>query len=42
VRDLGSTNGVRVNGRPVSGGGEELRPGDAIELGTAAVVFELE
>lgn len=42
VHDLGSTNGVRVNGRPVGGAGEELRPGDAIELGTASVVFELE
>jgi predicted component of type VI protein secretion system len=42
VHDLGSTNGVRVNGRPVGGGGEELRAGDAIELGTAEVVFELE
>jgi hypothetical protein len=42
VHDLGSTNGVRVNGRPVGDAGEELRPGDAIELGTAEVVFELE
>jgi len=42
VHDLGSTNGVRVNGRPVGADGEELRPGDAIELGTAEVVFELE
>jgi predicted component of type VI protein secretion system len=42
VHDLGSTNGVRVNGRPVGGAGEELQPGDAIELGTAEVVFELE
>jgi hypothetical protein len=33
---------VRVNGRPVSGAGEELQAGDAIELGTAEVVFELE
>lgn len=42
VRDLGSTNGVRVNGRRVGGDGEDLRPGDAIELGTAEVVFEME
>jgi len=42
VHDLGSTNGVRVNGRPVGGAGEELQAGDAIELGTAEVVFELE
>jgi FhaA, N-terminal domain/FHA domain len=42
VHDLGSTNGVRVNDRPVGGGGEELHPGDVIELGTAEVVFELE
>ena len=31
-----------VNGRPVGGSGEPLRTGDAIELGTAEVVFELE
>jgi Protein of unknown function (DUF3662)/FHA domain len=42
VHDLGSTNGVRVNDHPVGGGGEELHPGDVIELGTAEVVFELE
>jgi hypothetical protein len=42
VRDLGSTNGVRVNGRDVGAEGGELRPGDVIELGTAEVVFELE
>jgi hypothetical protein len=41
VRDLGSTNGVRVNGRPVGGGGEQVRAGDTIELGTAEAVFEL-
>ena len=41
VADLGSTNGVRVNGRPVSGA-QPLRPGDRIELGTAEVVFDLE
>ena len=42
VVDLGSTNGVRVNGRPVGAGEEELHPGDRVELGTAEVVFELE
>ena len=42
VHDLGSTNGVTVNGRRIGSEGEELRPGDAIELGTAEVVFELE
>ncbi len=41
VADLGSTNGVRVNGRPVSGA-QPLRPGDRVELGTAEVVFDRE
>ena len=41
VADLGSTNGVRVNGRGVAGA-EPLRPGDRVELGTAEVVFEQE
>ena len=39
VRDLGSTNGVRVNGDRVSGA-QPLRPGDRIELGLSTVVFE--
>jgi len=40
IADLGSTNGVRVNGRPVSTA-QSLQPGDAIELGGARVLFEL-
>jgi len=41
IRDLGSTNGVRVNGRPVSGA-HAVGPGDQIELGTVSAVFEAE
>jgi hypothetical protein len=41
VHDLGSTNGVRVNGRPVAATGEDLHAGDHLELGTAELVFEL-
>jgi hypothetical protein len=41
VRDLGSTNGVKVNGRRIQGP-QSLRSGDTIELGTARVTFELE
>ncbi len=41
VRDLGSTNGVKVNGRRIQGA-QSLKPGDTIELGTARVTFELE
>jgi hypothetical protein len=41
VRDLGSTNGVKVNGRRIQGP-QSLKPGDTIELGTARVKFELE
>jgi len=41
VRDLGSTNGVKVNGRRIQGP-QSLKRGDAIELGTARVTFELE
>jgi Protein of unknown function (DUF3662)/Inner membrane component of T3SS, cytoplasmic domain len=40
LEDLGSTNGVLVNGRRVRGI-EALRPGDRIELGSTEVVFEL-
>ncbi len=39
VRDLGSTNGIRVNGTRVNGA-QPLRPGDTIELGQSAVTFE--
>lgn len=40
IEDLGSTNGVRVGGRPVRGA-VALRSGDRIELGSTKVVFEL-
>jgi len=39
--DLGSTNGSRINGRQVEGP-EVIRPGDAIELGSTTLMFELE
>jgi Protein of unknown function (DUF3662)/FHA domain len=41
VRDLGSTNGIKVNGRRVQGP-QSLKRGDTIELGTSSVTFELE
>ncbi len=41
VSDLGSTNGTRLNGRPVRAA-EPLAPGDEIELGSSFVTFELE
>ena len=41
VRDLGSTNGVKVNGRRIDGP-RSLKPGDVIELGTSRATFELE
>ena len=41
MRDLGSTNGVKVNGRRIQGP-QSLKRGDVIELGTARVTFELE
>lgn len=40
LRDLGSTNGVRVNGRPLRGP-QPLRPGDRVEIGSTEIVFEL-
>jgi hypothetical protein len=40
VEDLGSTNGVRVNGRPAQGP-TPLRPGDRLEVGTVDVQFEV-
>lgn len=40
VTDLGSTNGVRLNGRAVRGT-EPLHPGDRVELGSTEIVFEL-
>jgi Protein of unknown function (DUF3662)/Inner membrane component of T3SS, cytoplasmic domain len=41
LTDLGSTNGSRINGRPVEGS-EVIRPGDEIELGSTVLRFELE
>jgi hypothetical protein len=41
VRDLGSTNGVKVNGSRIQGP-QSLKPGDTIQLGTSRVTFELE
>jgi FHA domain-containing protein len=43
VRDLGSTNGIKVNGRRVDPArAQSLKPGDEIELGTSRATFELE
>ena len=43
VRDLGSTNGVKVNGRRVDPDRpQSLKRGDVIELGTSRATFELE
>ncbi|MGN6188595.1 MAG: FhaA domain-containing protein [Conexibacter sp.] len=41
VADLGSTNGVAVNGARIEHA-HALRPGDRIELGTTVLTFELE
>lgn len=41
VEDLGSTNGVRVNGVPAQGP-TPVRGGDRIELGTVTVSFEVD
>jgi Protein of unknown function (DUF3662)/Inner membrane component of T3SS, cytoplasmic domain len=40
ITDLGSTNGVKVNGRPVTSA--PLNPGDAVMVGTVDVHFEVE
>jgi len=40
IADLGSTNGVRVNGVTVSGS-QPIESGDRIELGSTELVFEL-
>ena len=39
VKDLGSTNGVKVNGRRITGP-QSLKPGDKIELGTSTLGFD--
>jgi hypothetical protein len=41
IADLGSTNGVLVNGHRISGAAA-LQPGDRIALGTADIGFEVE
>lgn len=40
VRDLGSTNGTRVNGAPVQA--RDLEPGDRLEVGQHVLRFRLE
>ena len=41
VIDLGSTNGVKVNGRAISGP-QPLRSGDTVVLGSSTLTFEVE
>jgi hypothetical protein len=40
ITDLGSTNGVRVNGRDIHGP-HPLRAGDRLELGSTEIVFDV-
>jgi hypothetical protein len=40
LEDLGSTNGVRLNGRTLEGA-QPLSPGDRVELGSTEIVFEV-
>jgi hypothetical protein len=40
IADLGSTNGVKINGRQVSS--SRLRPGDEVTLGTSSFTFDIE
>lgn len=40
VEDLGSTNGVRINGNTVHGP-REVRTGDRIEIGSTEMLFEI-
>jgi hypothetical protein len=40
IEDLGSTNGVRVNGRTIDGA-HELRTGDRIGMGSTEMTFEI-
>jgi hypothetical protein len=43
IADVGSTNGVRVNGRSVPAGqAQALRPGDHLTLGTVDASFEVD
>ena len=41
IHDLGSTNGVKVNGRRIAGP-QSLHPGDRIEIGRSRLSFEVE
>jgi hypothetical protein len=41
VVDLGSTNGLKVNGRRISGP-QSLKSGDALELGSSQLTFEVQ
>jgi pSer/pThr/pTyr-binding forkhead associated (FHA) protein len=40
VEDLGSTNGVRVNGLAIAGA-HHLSSGDRIEMGSTEMLFEI-
>ena len=40
IADLGSTNGIKVNGRRVSS--TRLGPGDEVTLGTTTFQFDIE
>jgi hypothetical protein len=40
ISDLGSTNGVKINGRQVTS--SRLRPGDEVSLGTSSFSFDIE
>ncbi len=40
IEDLGSTNGVPVNGRTLHGA-QPLQPGDRLELGSTEIIFEV-
>ena len=40
IVDLGSTNGIKVNGRRVAS--SRLRPGDEVTLGTTTFTFDIE
>jgi len=41
VLDLGSTNGLKVNGRRIDGA-QSLKSGDALELGSSRLTFEVQ
>ena len=40
IADLGSTNGIKVNGRRVAS--TRLSPGDQVTLGTTTFLFDIE